>query len=183
MKYYLVVTIPITVRVAPKPIDDFEGLVEANVILLDYDYSYMSKALKASLVPARRAFAENVMFPEYKSHWTFTEEVAVMVANSNDKVAYASVGIRMDLENLIRRKYLDENGITKMHIMKECFYPINIAMAVPKKSPYLEVINYRIQALFTSGIIFKWFADSKDDIVSMTRCDGSSLMKFFYRGK
>ena len=49
-----------------------------------------------------------------------------------------------------------------MHIMKECFLPFNIALALQKDSIYTERFNKKINQLIEGGFIEKWLFDEFD---------------------
>ena len=49
-----------------------------------------------------------------------------------------------------------------MHIMKECFLPFNIALALQKDSIYTETFNIKINQLIEGGFIKKWLFDEFD---------------------
>ena len=53
-------------------------------------------------------------------------------------------------------------GVRSMHIMKECFLPFNIALALQKDSIYTERFNKKINQLIEGGFIEKWLFDEFD---------------------
>ena len=55
-------------------------------------------------------------------------------------------------------------GVRSMHIMKECFVPFSVALALQKDSIYTNKFNVKMNQLIEGGFIDKWLNDEFDKV-------------------
>ncbi|XP_037803920.1 ionotropic receptor 21a-like [Penaeus monodon] len=66
---------------------------------------------------------------------------------------------RQFLEFVITTQFT-RKGVSSMRIMKECFAPYNIAMALQRNSPLKRKFDKAIRWMLESGLIRRWFLES-----------------------
>ncbi|XP_045621118.2 ionotropic receptor 21a [Procambarus clarkii] len=82
---------------------------------------------------------------------------------------YALMENRQFLEYTIATSYTNQHGEETLHVMKECFLPFRIGMAMPKRSPYKPNFDKIVTRVVEAGLVRKWF----HDILFMSRHRGS----------
>ncbi|XP_042226120.1 glutamate receptor ionotropic, kainate 4-like [Homarus americanus] len=82
---------------------------------------------------------------------------------------YAMMENRQFLEYMIATNYTNKYGEETLHVMRECFLPFRIGMAMPKKAPYKPNFDKIVTRVVEAGLVRKWFSD----ILFMSRKRGS----------
>lgn len=72
---------------------------------------------------------------------------------------------RLDMELLVKTKYLGHEGVSPLHIVEENLATFLTTGLVPKGSPFLIVFNYVITSMFEAGLTKKWYNDVVDSMV------------------
>ena len=68
-------------------------------------------------------------------------------------------------------------GVRSMHIMKECFVPFSIGLALQKDSIYTEQFSKKIQQLIEGGFIEKWLEDEMNKVAKKAKLGASKEAK------
>ncbi|XP_042868038.1 uncharacterized protein LOC122250597 [Penaeus japonicus] len=66
---------------------------------------------------------------------------------------------RQFLEYTIATNYTNKYGEETLHVMRECFLPFRIGMAMPKKAPYKPNFDRILTRVVEAGLVRKWFSD------------------------
>ncbi|XP_071523759.1 probable glutamate receptor [Panulirus ornatus] len=90
----------------------------------------------------------------YVSHSSFQE--ALVSVQDGTGVFIES---RKFLEYLMNTQFTS-HGTSAMRIMKECFAPYSIAIALQKHSPLKPKLDQALSWIFESGLVRRWFLDS-----------------------
>ncbi|XP_045128431.1 glutamate receptor-like [Portunus trituberculatus] len=72
---------------------------------------------------------------------------------------YAMMENRQFLEYTIATNYTNKYGEETLHVMRECFLPFRIGMAMPKKAPYKPNLDRVVDRVVEAGLVRKWFSD------------------------
>ncbi|XP_066973634.1 ionotropic receptor 21a-like isoform X2 [Macrobrachium rosenbergii] len=72
---------------------------------------------------------------------------------------YAMMENRQYLEYMIATNFTNKYGEETLHVMKECFLPFQIGMAIPKKAPYKPNFDRIIKKIIEAGLVRKWLKD------------------------
>ncbi|XP_063863931.1 uncharacterized protein LOC135102599 [Scylla paramamosain] len=83
-----------------------------------------------------------------------------LVWNQVKKGHAAYLHNRQFLEFVIATQFTSSKGESSMRIMKECFAPYSIAMALQQNSPLKKKFDHVISWMLASGLVRHWFLES-----------------------
>ena len=61
-----------------------------------------------------------------------------------------------------------------MHLMKECFVPFSVALALQKDSIYTNKFNAKMNQLIEGGFVDKWLDDEFDKVAKKVAVGAST---------
>ncbi|XP_069942931.1 ionotropic receptor 21a-like [Cherax quadricarinatus] len=83
---------------------------------------------------------------------------------------YAMMENRQFLQYVIATNYTNQFGEETLHVMKECFLPFRIGMAMPKQAPYKPNFDIIVTRVVEAGLVGKWLRE----VLFMSRRRGST---------
>lgn len=135
-------------------IDTLDDLIESGLIittnldLLKHDDSPQAMALKEKQILSR-------------GNWSFSRAA--------EKKDAAALERHLDAEFFIKERFLDEDGLPRLHVVKECVASYFLAFVVPKGSPFVEEFSFALRKLTEAGLTKKWYKDVVNNVILTTK--------------
>lgn len=125
------------------------------------------KAIEGSLDPSLQRIAG-----KYIVHYDFG--AALGNASQGNFIMGES---RQFLEFNVRKRFTNNFGETRMHIMQQCLTPYRVALALSKGNPLTGPFSEAIQRLVEAGLSKKWLRDELDAIARLSEVSEKASSK------
>ncbi|XP_014256198.1 ionotropic receptor 21a [Cimex lectularius] len=142
----------ITLPVFPEVIDSSKQLVEE-----EYKISTLEKDIWLELLTGSVDPVAHELYKELDFVPNLIEGLRNVTRNIHSEHKSAFFGSKYLLEYTVRTNYTPEDSNKRLlfHLNKECFVPLFLGIALPKKSMQVEKINLALSRLLQSGFMFK----------------------------